>query len=120
MILHPAAPAQLLNMCSVELLLYTLCVRGLWRDRLTEIIEACFEQNLSKGWTATGSHALFSEVRERARTSTDARFGEGELRDVIEAKYPALAIKLPGLIASCAAKEVGLMVYLPKHSIGKT
>ena len=107
-------------MCGVELLLSTLCARGLWRDRLTEIIEAWFEHNLGKGWTATGNHAMFHEVPERARTSTDARFGEGELRAVIEAKYPALAVKLPGLIAQGVVKELGMMVYLTKHCIGKT
>ena len=88
--------------------------------RLTETFEACFEHNLGKGWAATGNHAMFHEVRERARTSTDARFGEGELRAVIEAKYPALAVRLAGLIAQGVVKELGMMVYLPKHCIGKT
>ena len=119
MLLHSTAPAQLLNVCSVEFLLATLCVRGLWRDRLTEIIETWFEHNLEKGWAAIGSHAMFIEYRERSRTSTDSRFGEGQLRDVVEAMYPALAMKLDALVAEGVIREVGRMIYLPKHIIGK-
>ena len=48
----------------------------------------------------------------------DSRFGEGELREVVEAKCPTL--KLDRLIAQGVVKEVDAMVYLPKHTIGKT
>lgn len=61
---------------------------------------------------------MFTETRERKRESMDQRFGEGELRDVVEAKYPTL--KLDKLIAQGVVKQMGEMVYLPKHTIGKT
>ena len=94
-----------------------LALIGLWRDRLTEIIEASFEKSIKGKWIVTDNHPMFTEVRERIRTASDNKYADGELRVVVEAKYPSL--KLDRLIVEGHVKERGLMVYLPRHEISK-
>ena len=92
-------------------------MRGIWRDRLTEIVEAAFEKSVKGKWLVTANHPMFVEHRERVRESFDRKYGKGELKEVVEAKYPAL--KVDHLMGEGAIKQIGRMIYLPQHEIGK-
>ena len=89
---------------------------GKWTKEQSNIINKFFQKGTLGRWEPQYNHPMFTERRFRVEKVFDRDWHEGELREVVEGRMNPTVLE--NLIQQKKVKYDGLMVFLPRQTVG--